>query len=71
MTLSIWYKSMIATISLILLSNFGVILMTLAHSYMKVLGTVDFIATFLILLFVVYHYMDSPFYRSLGTEAQG
>ena len=62
-------KAMIGTLALIFLNNLGLICSMSNYSLtLKIIGFIDYFITILFLYFVVYHYMDSDFYRDLGEK---
>ena len=66
--MSNFIKSEIGTFALIILNNVGLLLATNFHGFFKIIGYIDYIITFCITWFVVYHYMNSDFYKNLGKE---
>lgn len=58
-------KEVIATCSLILLNNIGLIMLLNFHGVLKVIGYFDWISTIIILYIVLLAYFDSKFYKNL------
>lgn len=66
--MNVFFKSEIGLIAWLILNGLGLTLAISAHGFLKVLGYVDYILTAGIFWFVLYHYMESPFYKNLGAE---
>ena len=62
------FKALIGTIVWMLLNGLGLTLALSAKGFLKIIGYIDYIITFFIIWFVVYHYMNSDFYKNLGKE---
>jgi len=67
-----YYKSLVSTLCLYFFSSLGVILYVSGKGFLKLIGFLQIIASFLFLFFIssffFYHYFNSDFYKTLGEE---
>ena len=63
-----YYKALIGTLAFLGLNGLGLILAVTGEGFLKYIGYADYYITSLILLLVVYQYMNSDFYKNLGKE---
>jgi len=63
-----YYKSLVSTLCLYFFSSLGVILYVSGKGFQKLIGFLQIVASFSFLLFIIYHYFNSDFYKTLGEE---
>ena len=61
-------RGLIGTFSWMLLNGMGLVLSTSSNIILKFIGYFNYLITSCILLFIVYQYMNSPFYKNLGLK---
>ena len=63
-----YYKSLVSTLCLYFFSSLGVILYVSGKGFLKLIGFLQIVASFSFLLFIIYHYFNSDFYKTLREE---